>query len=201
PYRLHYEDAVVNGQTSKTVQEERLGSKHGITLKEGVTEAIDGSRQEPDLTFNIKVPKAGQYLIQTYAVTDAEGAALMMKARTKFESLFMRIQIGEQRATKRVVYVPWDRPSQRTGVFNLREGAQDIKIWLPRGVRLEFVELKTYVPPAVPPGALNYKPKVTPPLSHPRLWVTDATLPKVKANLTKDENREVWEKLKADALK
>src|SRR5690606_1563321 len=91
--------------------------------------------------------------------------------------------------------------SQRTGVFNLREGAQDIKIWLPRGVRLEFVELKTYVPPAVPPAALNYKPKVTPPLSHPRLWITDATLPKVKANLTKDENREVWEKLKADALK
>src|SRR5690606_23723408 len=82
PYRLHYEDAVVNGQTSKTVQDERLGSKYGITLKEGITEAIDGSRQEPDLTFNIKVPKAGQYLIQTYAVTDTEGAALMKKART-----------------------------------------------------------------------------------------------------------------------
>ena len=200
PYRLNYEDAVVNAQTSETVQDERLGSKHGITLKEGITEAIDGSRPEPDLTFNIKVPKAGQYLIQTYAVTDAEGAALMKKARTKFESLFMRIQIGEQRATKRVVYVPWDRPSQRTGVFNLREGAQDINIWLPRGVRLEFVELKTYVPPAVPPAALHYKPTVTPPLSHPRLWVTDATLPQVKANLTKDEHKEVWEKLKAEAL-
>ena len=112
----------------------------------------------------------------------------------------MRMQIGDARGTKRVVYVPWDRPRQETGIFTLTGNEQEIKIWLPRGVRLSFMEIRNYTAPKVPAAAANYSPKVLPPKSHPRLWVNQENLPKVKENLTKEENRAVWESLKAAAL-
>jgi len=112
----------------------------------------------------------------------------------------MRIQIDDRRPTRRVVYVPWDRPSQHTGKFELTGNEQEVKIWLPRGVRFEFMEFKTYVPPGIPANALNYKPKVLPPLEHPRLWVNQQSLPLVKSRLEVGENKAAWEKIKDQAL-
>src|SRR5690606_22642740 len=156
---------------------------------------------EPDLVFEVEVPVAGRYTMRTYAVTDEEGAALMKKATTKFESMFMRIQIDDQRPTKRVVYVPWDRPLQHTGKFELAGGKQKLKIWLPRGVRLGYAELATYTPPAVPEAARGYRPSATPPAGHPRLWVNAASLPAVRARLESDENKAAWDKVKKEAQK
>ncbi|NGM89396.1 hypothetical protein G5B35_19050, partial [Parapusillimonas sp. SGNA-6] len=198
--RLDFESARLNPKTTHIVTDERLANKNGLTLKPDIREAINGEREEEDMSFVLKAPQAGHYLMQTYAVTDEEGAALMKKAKTKFESLFMRMQIGNNRATKRVVYVPWDRPLQRTGIFQLNGEEEEIKIWLPRGVRLEYMEVRQYTPPKVPAGAVNYKPTVQPPSGHPRLWVNRESLPLVKENLTKEENRAVWEKLKKEAV-
>src|SRR5690606_33387175 len=96
---------------------------------------------------------------------------LMKKAKSKFESLYIKIQIDDSRPTKRVVYVPWDRPRQESGKFEFSGAEQQIKIWLPRGVRLEYIELANYIPPSVPKEAQHYQPRVIPPDGHPRLWV------------------------------
>ncbi len=202
PYKVRLEasDAVINGTVAEVVPDERLSAGKGITLKAATEAATGGERTEPDLVFEVEVPTAGRYSMRTYAVTDEEGAALMKKAKTKFESMFMRIQIGDQRPTKRVVYVPWDRPLQHTGKFELTGGKQKLKIWLPRGVRLGYAELSTYTPPAVPEAARDYRPPVTPP-AHPRLWVNAASLPAVRARLEADENKAAWAMVKAEAQK
>ncbi len=187
--RYGAESVKINPASTAIVEE-------GMTLKPDVKAAIDGERAAADLVFTVKLPTAGRYIMRSYAVTDAEGAALMKKAKGKYESLFMKIQIDENRPTKRVVYVPWDRPLQTSGKFELSGQEQQIKIWLPRGVRLAYIEFLPYTPPAVPIQAQNYKPKIVPPASRPRLWVNQQTLPKVKASLTAAEHKAAWDKVK-----
>lgn len=201
PYRMHAASAKVNSKTSETVSDDRLSTKRGVALKKGVKQQIDGERDEPDLVFTVRAPKEGRYVLSSYAVTDEEGAALMKKAKTKFESMYMRIQIDDERPTKRVVYVPWDRPNQTAGKFTLNGKRQEIKIWLPRGVRLDYLQLAPYTPPRVPEAAKNYKPTILPPESHPRLWVNQETLPLVRERLQSPEHQQAWDKVKEEALK
>jgi heparin/heparan-sulfate lyase len=198
--RYGAESVKINSSTTEIVDDKLLSNGKGITLKAGIKEALDGQRADADIVFRVKLPKAGRYIMRTYAVTDKEGADLMKKAKGKYESLMMRIQIDQSRPTKRVVYVPWNRPSQTSGKFDFNGQEQDVKIWLPRGVRLEFIEFFPYNPPRVPELAQNYKPTIVPPSSRPRLWVNHESLPKVKAGLTADENKEAWAKVKETAL-
>lgn len=198
-YRISAESVKINNKTSVIIADDRLTNKKGMTLKPGVQAATEGERVEPDLVFDLKVPKPGQYVMYTYAVTDAEGDSLMKKAKGKYESIYMRIQINNLRPTKRVVYVPWNRPLQKSGKFELSGELQQLKIWLPRGVRLGYIELRPYMAPSVPVQARNYKPKVLPPSSHPRLWVNRNSLPLVKERLEIGENKAAWIKVKTAA--
>lgn len=200
PVKIEVASMSINDKTSEVIADERLTSKAGMTLKPHITASINAERAESDIHFTIKTPASGYYTVYSYAVTDAEGAQLMKKAKTKFESMFMRIQFGNKRATKRVIYVPWDRPLQHTGIFDLAEGEQEVKIWLPRGVRLEYLQIGKYVAPTVPAAAAAYKPTIIPPNSHPRLWVNQETLPIVRKNLERPEHHEIWKKLKKEAL-
>ncbi len=199
--RYGAESVKVNSSSTEIVEEKLLSNGKGITLKAGVKPALDGERADADVVFTVKLPKEGRYIMRTYAVTDKEGAEAMKKAKGKYESLMMRIQVDERRPTKRVVYVPWNRPLQTSGKFDFSGQEQQVKIWLPRGVRLAYIEFFPYNPPKVPEAAQNYKPKIVPPNSRPRLWVNQQTLPTVKAALTADENKEAWAKVKALALK
>lgn len=199
PFRMAAQQAELNTQTAEIVADERLAGKQGITLKPDADARVDGDRDQPDLTFRFKAPEPGTYVIHTYAVVDEQGAALMEKAAGKYDSLFMKLQIDDQRPTRRVVYVPWNRPSQETGKFQLSGQDQQLKLWLPRGVRLGYVELRNYTPPTVPEAAQNYEPKIVPSASRPRLWVTPETLPSIKQRLAVGENAKVWEQLIASA--
>ena len=198
--KLGAESAIINSKSAEIVEDARLSSKKGVTLKPGVAQAIDGERAEPDLIFNVKVPKTGRYVMRTYAVTDAEGTEIMKKATTKFESLYIKIQIDGKRSTKRVVCVPWDVPRQEPGKFEFSGEAQQLKIWLPKHIRLEYVQLSSYIPPKVPDLAKNYKPKIVPPSGRPRLWVNQQSLQKVKAQLEIGENLDAWKRVKTSAL-
>ena len=51
----------------------------------------------------------------------------------------------------------------------------------------------------VPEAAKTYQPTVVPPKTRPRILVTQATLPRVRANLALEPNKTVWEKFKRDA--
>lgn len=198
-YRMGADQAQINSRTTTIIADDRLTNKKGITLKNGVPAALDMEREEPDILFEFKAPVAGYYVMSTYAKTDEEGATLMEAATSKYESLFMKMEFDDQRATSRVIYVPWNRPRQTTGKFMLSGEAQVLKIWLPRGVRLDFVELKKYVAPAVPNEVEEYKPTVLPPKEHPRLWVNSQTLPLVKDRLESKEHSHIWKKVADEA--
>lgn len=199
-YRMNASIAMINSQSAEIVADERLSAHQGISLKPGIIATVNENISEPDIIFKVKAPKAGRYVMTTYAVTDAEGAALMKKAKSKFESLYIKIQIDNQRPTKRVVYVPWDIAKQESGKFYLNGSEQELKIWLPGGVRLGYVELAAYNPPAVPVEVQNYHPQITPPATRPRLWVNRQSLPDIKSRLQIGENLVAWEQVKKSAL-
>ncbi|RIH64478.1 hypothetical protein D1164_14050 [Mariniphaga sediminis] len=197
--RLDAEMAIVNAKSAEIVEDKRLSNNRGIALKPNVPAAINGERTEADLTFRVKVPP-GRYVINTFAVTDKEGAEAMKKATSKFESLYAKIQIDNKQPTKRIVYVPWDVPKQELGKFNFNGEDQQLKIWLPRGVRFEYIQLSSYKSPQVPELAENYQPKVIPPPGRPRLWVNQQSLPEIRARLEAGENLKEWWKVKKSAL-
>src|SRR5690606_3400557 len=99
PFKLNFESVKINPQTVEIVDDKRLGSGKGMTLKAGVPGALNNERGEADLVFKVKVPAAGRFVMRTYAVTDDEGARLMKEAKGKYESLFMKVQIDENRPT------------------------------------------------------------------------------------------------------
>lgn len=192
------ETAKIDSETVEIIQDDRLSGNKGMALKPGVLAAIDGERADADLSFDIKVP-AGRYIMTTHAVTYGEGTKILDKATSKYEGLPVRIQIGNQRPSKYIVIRPPGNSVPLAGIFEF-EKEEKIKIWLHRFVLLKSITLSTYVPPAVPEKVKNYHPKILPPASHPRLWITSQSLPKVKERLESGENLAVWWEVKKSAL-
>ena len=195
--RLHPERAEIVEQTT-------FPSKRGVSLKAGVTTNVGSPETQPDLVFEAKVPRAGRYWIRTHAAADAKGAEAMRRAAAKTASLRLMISVGGSRPTKRVVFVPWSQPescAQATGKFDFTGEKQEIRVWLPEGIRLDYLQIVPYAPPRVPPAAAAYQPTVVPPASRPRIWVNEQSLPQVRANLDKGENAPLWAQVKRRAAK
>lgn len=197
--RLEAESAIINSESSEITEDERISGKKGVTLKMGSQAAIDGDRVQADIVFPLNLPK-GRYVLVTYAVTDDEGAALMKKATSKYESLYIRIQVDENQPVKRVVYVPWDAKRQQSGIFRLGGENQKLKIWLPKGVKLDYINIETYFPPRIPDAVHSFTPQFLPPMDRPRIWVNNYTVKLVRANLDKGENKHHWEVIKKKAF-
>ena len=201
---LEAEAARLDPSRVEIVAQESFPGKKGVALKSGVAATVDTLGATPDLVFSVRAPRAGRYSFTTHAATDAGGAEQMRKAKSKFESLFLRIQIGSQRPTRRVVFVPWSPPelcTQHTGNFELTGETEEIRVWLPAGVRLDRLEVRPYQPPTVPPEAAAYRPSIVPPAAHPRLWVSPESLAPIRANLEHPENKPSWDRVRALAGK
>ncbi|MDD2600819.1 MAG: hypothetical protein PHO37_16625 [Kiritimatiellae bacterium] len=189
------EDAELNQERIEVVNQTSFKSGRGVALKTGQAAAMPGSGAKPDLVFSIGELDPGVYALNTFAAVDSEGAKLMSKATSKHQSLFAYVQVNESLPTKRVIFVPWkdfDMCSQSLGIFDLKNKAALIKLWLPVHVRLDRLEVHKYNAPKVPDAAVNYSPAVTPLLSHPRLWVSESTLPRIRTNLKHPEHATLW---------
>ena len=200
--KIQAEDAVMDRGRGEIVTQSSFASEKGVALKADVVANVGNPGAKPDLVFKVRAASPGRYVIRTHAATDARGTEEMRKAGSKFDSLILTIAVGDGRPTRRVVFVPWSRPescTQSTGKFELSGQEQDIRIWLPEGVRLDYVEVSPYRPPEVPAAATAYRPSVAPPASRPRIWVNAQSLPKVRANLTKGENAPLWAEVRETA--
>ena len=198
------EDARLDAARAEVVAQASFDSKKGVALKAGAASYLSTNPCPPDLTFRVLEPQAGRFSFRTVAATDAAGTEAMRKATSKLASLYAQLQVGSQRPTRRVVFVPWSAPdscSQFLGSFDLTNGAQDIRVWLPPGVRLDRLEIHPYRAPAFPKEAAAYRPAVLPPPYHPRLWVNSNSLPQVRANLAHPENLKTWERVRKAAQK
>jgi hypothetical protein len=83
------------------VAQDSFPDRKGVALQPGLPSAVATSEGEADLVFTVGAPADGRYQLWTYAATDERGTAQMKQAKTKFESLFLRIQVGERRSTRR----------------------------------------------------------------------------------------------------
>ncbi len=195
--------SIVPGRTEVVEQSTFTGGR-GVSLKAGVATNVGSAGTEPDLVFRVRATQAGRYVIRTRAATDAVGSEAMRRAKGKYDSMYLMIAVGDGRPTKRVVFVPWspsESCSQTTGRFHLDGQEQEIRIWLPEGLRLDYLKVSPYTPPKVPAAAIDYRPTVVPPASRPRIWVNAQSLPEVRANLTKGENAPLWAQVRATAAK
>ncbi|MBR4220499.1 MAG: hypothetical protein IKR81_05035, partial [Victivallales bacterium] len=194
-------DAELNPKTIVLTDAEKADGGKAPIIK-GASN-VKNKEAAPDVTFKVIAPTAGLYVLRTEASVDAEGATIMENTHSKYGSMFARIQIGSQRPTERVVFVPWGKPqlnAQTLGKFDLVEGAQEIKFWLPEHLKLHKLIVAPYTPVNVPPEAEAYTPSVVPPPVHPRLWVTPDLLPTIRQNLETEENLPHWEAVKLSAL-
>ena len=196
---MQAEDAVIDPGRAEVFAQSSFASEKGVALKAGLATNVGSPGAGPDLIFKVRAARAGRYAIRTHAATDARGSKAMREARSKFDSLFLTIAVGDGRPTRRVVFVPWSRLescTQSTGKFDLSGQEQEIRIWLPDGVRLDYLEVSPYRPPEVPAAATDYRPTVVPPPSRPRIWVNEQSLPRIRANLTKGENAPLWARVR-----
>ncbi|MSS71632.1 MAG: hypothetical protein EXS64_09095 [Candidatus Latescibacteria bacterium] len=195
PVVMQAEAAGINPGRVEVVAQGSFAGEKGVSLKAGLATHVGSPEAEPDLVFRVRASRAGRYVIRTHAATDARGRETMRQAKSKHDSLHLMIAVGDGRPTQRVVFVPWS-PSescrQTTGKFDLNGQEQEIRVWLPEGVRLDTLEVSPYTPPEVPKAADDYRPTVVPPASRPRIWVNAQSLPMVRENLTKGENAPLW---------
>ena len=201
---LEAEAARLNPTRTEVVAQESFPSKKGVAIKAGLAASFDDAASQPDLVFTIRSPQAGRYGFTTYAATDAAGAEQMRKAKSKFDSAYAQIQIDGQRPTRRVVFVPWGNPQlvyQHLGTFELNGQSQEIRFWLPAGVRLDRLEVYPYRAPVVPDEVAAYHPGVVPPAAHPRLWVNPEALAQVRSRLEHPEHKPHWDRVRKAAGK
>ncbi|MCF6177666.1 MAG: discoidin domain-containing protein [Victivallaceae bacterium] len=197
--RLEAETAQINHDQAEIVKQKSFSDKRGVALKVKRSSNIKKTDSKPDLIFTLQVPQADRYWIRSHAAVDAATGKLMKKAKGKYDSLRLMLAIDDGRPTKRVVFVPWrpaDSCKQTLGKFKFNGKKQQIKIWLPTGVRLDYLQISPYRAPKVPAAVKKYQPKLVPPASRPRIWVNKQSLPAVQANLEKGENRRIWKKIK-----
>ncbi len=202
--RLEAEAAAFGAGRIAVVEQGGFSGGRGVTLRPAAAARVDAPEAAPDLRFRVRAAAPGRFVIRTHAATDAEGRALMRRAQRKQDSLFLRIAVGTGRPTRRVVFVPWSRPEscrQTLGKFALDGSEQTVRVWLPKGVILDALELFPYRPPRVPEAAKRYRPSLVPPPSRPRLWVNRESLPEIRARLTRGENAPLWAKVRRQAAK
>lgn len=184
--------------SDKTV--EKIAGPNGesrVVLQAGAPSAVDVTTTAPDLVFVVKVPQAGTYEIATRAFPVSNGAGLKKDAQGDVIAAYAKIQIDNQKATRRILYDLHHAANQISGKFELNGKDQQVKVWLPKGFELEYLEIKNYNSPEIPLKARNYIPKIVPPAGHPRLWVTPQSLPMLKTRLSQGENEPVWAKVVA----
>lgn len=169
--------------------------KTGVVLKPGVEPRVQGKSPTDDVVFSIRAPEPGVFFLRLGSSTDETGTKLMRAGTRKEDSLFVKLQLDDGLATRRVAFVPWNHaPSYESnlGKFELTGKPQQLALNLPRGLVVNSLELVPYAPPEVPEAARKYQPRIVPPKDRPRLFMTAETLPQIRANLEKGENRALW---------
>lgn len=188
--------AKVNNKTTKTGYKSTPPKMKYVALKDGVGERVSNDTEsEPDITYNINVPEAGKYRIFADVVRDEE-----IKPGMKVETRLVKLKIDDQRITRRIASNLHQYSGHDLGTFNLEPG-QELRIWLPERIFFEAIRIESYIPEEVPAETVTYIPTITPPASHPRLWINKDNLSEVRERLTKGENLAIWKEVEKVAKK
>lgn len=201
---LAAEKAELNKARVEVIARPAFDDGRGVMLQAGVEADFDRLPETPDVTFRFTIKEPGRYWIETVADTSGATRERMKTVKNKYESPLAVLSIDGGRPIRRVIMFPWksqDSFKSEMQKHTFTAGEHRIGVWLPAGVGLDRMNLIPYRAPELPAKVEDYRPETVPPAGHPRVWVTKESLPGVRANLDRGENREVWEKVKKDAAK
>lgn len=183
-----------------------------ITTAQGVQAAIlqpwaqpieTLNRHRPDVQFTVKVPQAGLYTIQTHISVSPAGRQAILQAKDKYGGLSALVRINHGFASSRFLVEPpctnFNRVYFNLGKYKLPQGESTIDFWLPHEVQFLSISVREAKGPVVPEAAQSYEPKIIPPTTHPRLWVTAESLLELRQRINQGENATVWEYVQAKA--
>ncbi|MDU1892417.1 MAG: heparinase II/III family protein [Dysgonomonas sp.] len=193
---LYAYKAIINKKTTKTIGKSGASKVKLVTLKDNITERVSNDTEsEPDIIYQIKLPAANKYRIYADVVREDE-----IKPGMKVETRLVKLKIGDQRVTRRIVSNLHEYSGHDLGIFDLNM-EQELKLWLPEKISLEAIRIEKYIPIAVPDEAESYVPYITPPANRPRLWANKDNLPIIRERLTKGENLPIWQEVQEKAKK
>lgn len=187
PATVYADKAVINKQHFGFTNDKALKKHRAVFRKVGIV---------PDpayISLNFDQLEDGVYEFSSHAT-------LVEKAAQPVNTQRMQWQWNNNRVTGRIVYDNYAKGDQYIGKFDLTGKKKSLKIWLPKGVALGYITYKKYETPTLPEAMAGYVPSVTPPLAHPRLWVTPSFLPVLKERLQAAENGAAWNKVQQTAL-
>ena len=183
------------------IERSRFTGGSGVMLAPNAEPLPDGPFGDADLTFHFDISRPGRYLLVSYADTCGKARKKMNESHSKYDSLRIMLSVDDDFARSRVIVSPWqdqDLAMQELQRCEFSAGRHTVRIRLPREVGLNRLEIHPYLPPEVPEKARNYHAPITPG-PHPRIWITPETLPAIRANLEKPENRPVWDAVRRSA--
>lgn len=185
-----------NNKTTNVIYKTASPKTKLLTLKKGVSERVSTDTEtDPDVVYKVKVPEAGRYRLFADVIRHE-----VIKPGMNVETRLVKIQINNQRVTRRIVSNLHEYSGHDLGIFTLETG-QELKLWLPEKISFEAIRIEKYVPLEVPADAASYVPTVVPPTDRPRLWVNKNNIADVRENLTKGENLAIWQIVEKTAKK
>ncbi len=187
---IEAESGQFNPSRLEITNQPKFSGGMGIALKSGRPVDINKPAAVADIVYEFNIPAAGRFDLFSWAATD--------------EAAYCYIWIAVDDATPRqkVFVSPWKDLSnckEHLQKADLTAGLHHIKIWLPERVTLDRLELSPLRVQGIPECALKYNPPIVPPVTRPRLMITQQTLESVRENLVVGENKEIWESVKKDA--
>lgn len=165
----------------------------GVSKKSGVSKTPEVFR-EPDIVFTFQTSEAGRYEIRSFAAGDGNQA----DDSGNRQPLTALMAIDDAPVKSRLIVTDRSDLSPRKekiGKFSFSAGPTTIRFWLPKGAVLDRIRIDPYFPEKVPDSAAVYFPPILPPAERPRLWVTPALLPTIRANLRKSQNAPIWRRV------
>ena len=154
----------------ESVKNPRFSDGHGLRPRE----------KEGELLFNFRVKRDGDYQLCSNAASPCRDVAIYAKFSLDGEPMRRRVVFPARGRD-----IDWERLMR----LSLKAGTHTLRVILPSSITLDYLVLEPMAPdPAPPAAALNYKPKLTPPAGHPRLLLTERTLPEIRENLKHPEN-------------
>ncbi|MGE4565304.1 MAG: discoidin domain-containing protein [Victivallaceae bacterium] len=155
--------------------------------------SADQGVRQPDgsLLYTVEAPAPGSYYLKTQANN--------LGAPGPDRFAIFRID-GGPALRRRVVMAAMPASHLEIERIVFRGKAVKVELTNPEEAVVTRLDFEPITPPPLPPGAADYRPKLTPPARHPRLLVNPAALEQVRHNLESAENRPVWELVKKIAL-
>ena len=201
---MEAEKAQFDASAMKVADRERFSGKKGLMIADGRADSLaKPDPAKPDVTFKFTVKTPGRYWLRSACDTTGTAREAMKKAKNKFQSLQVKLAIDDGIVRTRYIISPWEDQNYRERnlmKWDFAAGEHTVKMWLPKDCALDKLTVAPYYPPRVPKQVLRYKPEIVPG-PHPRLWVSPKSLPAVKENLTKGENKQYWDQVRAEAAK